>query len=116
MDARMETESRATRVPACSVEESGGTVMVKLEMPGVAKDKLELRIEGNELSVTGEPERGQPQGRFLIRERRVSPYRKLFTLDDTIDREGIEASLADGILTLKLKLKEAAKPRRIEIA
>jgi len=40
----------------------------------------------------------------------------MFTLDDTISRDDIDAALADGILTLKMKIKEAAKPRRVEIA
>lgn len=103
-------------VPTCSIAEDSGIVTVKLEMPGVAKEGLEVRVEGNELAISGERGKDSPRGRYLIRERRSDSYRKLFTLDDTIAHDEVDASLADGILTLRLKVKEAAKPRRIEIA
>ena len=109
-------EGRRYSVPACAISEEAGVVTVRVEMPGVPKEGLEIRIEGNEMSVVGERRGGQTRGRYLIRERRNDSYRKLFTLDDSISREGVEASLANGILTMRLRLKEAAKPRRIEIA
>jgi len=116
MDGKGKAEARGIKVPACSIEEREGVVTLKLEMPGVPKEALEIRIEGNELSVAGARRAEGAVGRYLLRERRAESYRKVFTLDDTIDREGVEANLASGILTLKLKIKEAAKPRRIEIA
>ncbi len=56
-----------------------------------------------------------PDGKYLIRERMAGNYRKRFIIDETIDREKIEASMTDGVLTLVLATKESAKPRRIEI-
>jgi len=102
--------------PVCSVSENDGIVTAKLEMPGVPKEGLEIKISGNELSIIGMREDPQEEGNYLLKERRGHPYRKLFTIDETISRENIDASLADGILTLNLHQKEAAKPRRIEIA
>jgi len=116
MDSNNGKIVRRTRVPDCSVSEDAGLVTVKLEMPGVAKEGLEVKIEGNELLIMGERKKEERQGRYLIRERREDAYRKLFTLDDTIAHEKVDAALADGILTLKLQVKEAAKPRRIEIS
>jgi HSP20 family protein len=116
MDAKIERNGRKASVPACSITEDSGFVTVKVEMPGVPKEGLEVRIEGNELSVSGERRVEEPRGKYLLRERRAEGYRKLFTLDETIARDKVDASLADGILTLRLQVKEAAKPRRIEIA
>jgi HSP20 family protein len=116
METNVAKTGRKTTVPACAIAEDSGFVTVKVEMPGVPRENLEVRIEGNELSISGERRSEEPRGRYLLRERRAEGYRKLFTLDDTIARDKVDASLVDGILTLKLQVKEAAKPRRIEIA
>ena len=116
METKVADAGRRTTVPACDIVEDSGFVTVRLEMPGVPREALEVRIEGNELSVSGERRREEPRGTYLLRERRAEGYRKLFTLDETIARDKVDAALVDGILTLKLQVKDAAKPRRIEIA
>jgi len=107
---------RRTLVPSCSVREDGGRVRISLEVPGVGKDDIEIKVEKNELIVKGRSDEGMPQGSYLIRERARGDYEKVFTLDETIDRERVDAELKNGVLSLTLLLKEAAKPRRIEIA
>jgi len=116
MDAKNGNADRKAIVPACSIKEEAGIVTVKVEMPGVEKTGLEVRVEGNILSLEGSRPAEEPRGAYLMRERRQGGFRKTFTIDDTIDRERIEAQLVDGILTLRLSVKEAAKPRRISIA
>lgn len=103
-------------VPPCSIDSDEGTVTVTLELPGVEKDAVEIKIDGNELAITGRRAAAPAEGTYLLRERRRGDYRKIFTIDDSISREEVDAALADGLLTLTLHLKEAAKPRRIEIA
>lgn len=115
MDKKRELAAPRTIVPACSISEDSGVVTLSLEMPGVKKEGFEIRIEGNELSIVGERSEADARGRYLLRERRTGVYRKLFTLDDTISRDKVDASLSNGILTVKLEIKEAAKPKRIEI-
>jgi len=115
MEASKEMAAKRNIVPACSIAEDSGVVTLSLEMPGVPKEGFEVKIEGNELSITGERRDDESRGRFLLRERRAGAYRKLFTLDETISRDKVDASLVNGILTIKLEVKEAAKPRRIEI-
>jgi HSP20 family protein len=116
MEAKDRNENPRTVIPACSISEDAGWVTVKVEMPWVSKEALEIKIEGNELSVSGNRQPAAPRGRYVLRERRAEAFRKFFTLDDRISRDDVDAAFADGILTLKLKVKEAAKPRRIEIA
>ncbi|MDP2790736.1 MAG: Hsp20/alpha crystallin family protein [Rectinemataceae bacterium] len=103
-------------IPACSIDEDVGVVTLKLEMPGVAKEGLEVSVEANTLTIEGHRTANLPSGDWLLRERPVGSYRKVFTIDETIDREKIEALLADGMLTVKLHIQEAAKPRRIAIS
>lgn len=101
--------------PACSICEDEGRVTVTVEMPGVRKEDLEIKIEGNELVVLGKRPESAPDGTYLVRERRYGDFRKTFTLDESIDHEGVDGKLADGVLTLTLKIKEAALPRKISI-
>lgn len=116
MDQRYSEGARGAAVPACSITEDEGVVTVKLEMPGVPKEGLQVKIEGNSLEVSGTRGREETRGRYLLKERRADSFRKQFTLDETIDREKVSAELADGILVLKLHVREAAKPRKIEIS
>jgi HSP20 family protein len=104
------------RNPACSICEEGEDIKVLVELPGVAREGLEIKVEGNELSISGKRGDAPAGGSYLLRERQAGDFRKSFVVDDSIDRGSIDARLENGILVLKLKVKEAAKPRRIEIA
>jgi len=101
--------------PSCSISEEDGTVRLTLEMPGVDRDNIEVNVEGNELIISAKNEASIPDKKYLIKERLAGKYRKRFIIDETIDRNKIEASMTDGVLTLILATKESAKPRKIEI-
>jgi HSP20 family protein len=109
------TRAPLAKVPACSVFEENETVIATIEMPGVTKEGLEIRIDGNELHIAGTVREERPGGKYLLRERRVGSYAKYFTIDETVDRDKIEAALVDGVLTLRLHIKEASKPRTIKV-
>jgi HSP20 family protein len=112
---RVEEQVRYIR-PKCHIcEEEEGTITLKLEMPGVAKDQLDIDVDANELMITGNREVKSSEGSYLMQERPLGSYRQVYTLDDTIDRSKIEAALDGGVLTLTLKRKEAEKPRKITI-
>jgi HSP20 family protein len=101
--------------PSCEICEENGAVRLRLEMPGVDKDGVEVSVERNELIITGKPGISVPEGTYLVRERRGGEYRKRFVIDETIDREKIQATVSDGVLTLALSTKESAKPKKVEI-
>ncbi len=101
--------------PECSIVEEDGKVRLRVEMPGVARDGIEVSVEKNELAIVGKPAQAEIEGTYLVRERRRGEYRKRFIIDETIDRDRIDASMADGVLTLTLSVKAAAKPRKVEI-
>jgi len=103
-------------VPSCVISENEGTIELKIDMPGVPQGAIEVSVERNELSILGRRETEAAEGDYLVRERRGGDYRKLFTLDENIDRDRIEASYANGVMKLTLRLREAAKPRKIEIS
>jgi HSP20 family protein len=102
--------------PACAICEDEGKVEVRIEMPGVDKKDIDIKIEGNELVIVGKRAEGNPEGKYLLRERRSGDFRKTFTVDESIDHDHVDGALSNGLLTLTLKVKEAALPRKIAIA
>lgn len=108
------TTNNRSLVPAYAVRDEKEAVYLTVEMPGVGKDDIEITVEDNQLQVRGKREE-HSAGRYHIRERRVGDFFRSFTVDDTVDTEHIEATMANGILSLKLGMKEHAKPRKIEV-
>ena len=92
-----------------------GKVFLEMEMPGVSKDGLEIRVDGNHFTVEGKKSVGKLPGKFILREIKDGDFQHLFTLDETIDRDKIEASISNGVVTISLGIKESEKPRKIKI-
>jgi len=114
-DVMKKEERRRILVPATRVSEQDGIVSVWVELPGVGQGDLEIRVEGRQLTITGKRQEPATHGTWLLRERPWGDFQKSFTVDDSIDLDKIDAQLNQGILTLTLPTKEAAKPKRIEI-
>lgn len=110
----METQNRSVRPLAFVCRDENG-VILKLEMPGVAKEAIDLQVDGDVLTVRGRRESFNEDTRFVVRERAHGDYAHSFTLDETIDRERIEAHMENGVLTVNLKLREEQKPRKITV-
>jgi HSP20 family protein len=110
-----EVDRGRSLVPAVDISEDREKVFIRVEMPGVANDGVEIRVENNTLSITGKQTSGLPSGNFILRERRSGDYVKRFTLDNSVNAEKIDAAMKNGILTLILNQKESAKPKKIEI-
>jgi len=103
--------------PACSdIYEEKGNLILKMEMPGVTKENLEIRIENDTLLIHGKRDMYRDEkANYIIREIRDGDFYHEYTIDHTIDREKIDASLQKGVLTLTLSLKESEKPRKIDV-
>lgn len=89
---------------------------VRVQMPGVAKGSVKIDLEDNVLSIHGERHSGLPDGwKPLHRELSPLGYQLRLRLNTPVDEEKLTASLDNGVLTLTLPVKEAAKPRRITV-
>ena len=89
---------------------------VKVKVPGVAKEDLNIKVLGNYLEISGTRKPETPEGYFAHRvERETLSFSRGFTLPADVNTEKVDASLKDGILTLTLAKAEAAKPKRITI-
>lgn len=108
-------ETRSWLVPAYNVHKEEDAILLRIEMPGVDRENLEITVENNQLFVTGYRDQSTPEGTWLVRERRRGDFRRVFTLDDTTDPEAITAEIAHGVVTMRIGFKAAAKPRKIEV-
>jgi HSP20 family molecular chaperone IbpA len=105
-----------TLCPVYSIRETPDAFDVTVDLPGVAKDGLEITSEDGLLSVVGRRVWRQPAGwTRLHRESVDADYALTLRHDAAIDAERIQAELRDGVLRLSLPKGEALKPRRIPV-
>ena len=110
------TQSAPAMIPNVDVVEDDAGITISADLPGVPKDKLLLRIEGETLQIEGEVVSDAPEGMEAIyAEVRLPRYRRAFTLSRELDTEKINASMKDGVLNLRIPKAEHAQPRRIEV-
>jgi HSP20 family protein len=103
-------------VPNTDIFESEDALTVVMEMPGVERKDIDIRVESNVLRVEGRIDFAKYEGLDPVyTEYNVGHYDRAFTLSDKIDQESISADLEDGVLTLTLKKAKQALPRRIAI-
>jgi HSP20 family protein len=113
-ETQQATERRTIR-PVGNICEENDAVVLRLEMPGVSKDGLDVNIDADTLTVHGRRNGYAEDVSYVIHERRDADYRAAYTLDQRVDREKIDAKMDNGILTVRLHLKEEVKPRKIEV-
>jgi len=108
--------AQRTVLPAVDVYEDETGITLLADMPGVPRDQLELKVEGDALSIEGGVRALTPEGlEAVYAEVRVPRYRRTFTLSRELDSARIDASLKDGVLTLRIPKQAHAQPRRIEV-
>jgi len=113
-DSRKENEVFV--VPAADIFETENEFVIKAEMPGVIRENLDITIENNELHIEGKVVADYMKEENLeYSEYRLYNYHRSFLVGDSVNREGIHASLSEGVLTLVLPKSEKVKPKKIEI-
>jgi HSP20 family protein len=110
------TVSARRFLPVTDIFETDQALTVILEMPGVDRDKVDINVENNVLTIEGRIDFTKYQGlQPLYTEYNVGDYARSFQLSSTINQEGITADLKDGVVTLVLPKAEKAKPRKIKV-
>ncbi|GAB4277535.1 MAG: Hsp20/alpha crystallin family protein [Candidatus Rifleibacteriota bacterium] len=100
--------------PLTDIYEEENGLHVLVDLPGVTKDGLRLKVEKNILTIEGHVEAAKDKT-YLLREFEPSNYFRQFELTDTVNQEKIEAELKNGVLSLFLPKAEEHKPRSIEV-
>ncbi len=115
--AESESVTAASFVPAVDVYEDEQKVVLKLEIPGVKQEDVDIRIENNSLSVRGERkfESEEKQENFHRIERHYGSFFRSFSLPNTVDTETVAATYNSGILRIELHKKASAQPKQIKI-
>ena len=110
----------ANWVPPVSVEERDREILLTAELPGMTEDSVEITLENNVLTISGEKregrEEGDPSGKYHLVERSFGAFRRSFTLPRTVRADGITADFDHGLLTVRLPKAEEAVSRKIEVA
>jgi HSP20 family molecular chaperone IbpA len=103
-------------LPTADIYESKDALNVVLEMPGVEKNSVDIRVEDGVLKVDGRLDFSKYKGlQPLYTEYNVGNYSRSFRLSSKIDQSKIAAELKDGVLSLLLPKIEEAKPRTIQV-
>jgi len=103
--------------PRTNLYDNGDKLQVIAEVPGMTKEDLNIKIQGNYLEISGTRNPDAPKGYKAHRvERNMSSFTRSFTLPSDVDANKIEAVLNNGLLTLVLPKVEAAKPKQISIS
>jgi HSP20 family molecular chaperone IbpA len=111
------TRERLAFVPRADIYETAEAITVVTDMPGVDEDSVDVTLEKDVLTIKGYVEPMQPEGYSLAHaEYNIGDFERSFTLSDRIDREGIEATVKDGVLRLVLPKIAEPKSRKIAIA
>lgn len=102
--------------PSVDIFESGDSITLQADLPGVKSDHLTIDLRDNVLTIRGEVTSPESENESAVmREFGWGSYYRQFTLADSVDQSKIEAQLSDGVLRLELPKLEKAKPRTITV-
>ncbi|MBS0660297.1 MAG: Hsp20/alpha crystallin family protein [Verrucomicrobia bacterium] len=102
--------------PAFDLAEDQDAVTVRAELPGLKKDQIQINLQDDTLTITGERKfEGEGQN-HIRRERGFGRFERSIRLNTPIDETGAKATFEDGVLTLVLPKAPEAKPRQIAIS
>ena len=108
---------QAALLPAVDVFEDAGGITLYADLPGVPRDKLNLHVQDDTLTIEAEIALPMPEGMEATHAEVSLPrYRRAFTLSKELDIDKVSANLALGVLKLRIPKVEHAQPRRIQIS
>ena len=109
-------EVEAVLRPPVDIFEDGEGITLVADMPGVSKGRLNIRVDKDTLLVEGDAAIEMPEGMdALYADVRSTRYRRSFALSSELDTDGIDASVKDGVLSVRIPKRAEVRPRRIEV-
>lgn len=104
--------------PALDVLESKDGYLIRAELPGMNRDEIKIEVKDGNLVLSGETKAEKPADGVEYRhvERVAAKFWRSFSLPETANPEGIEASYKDGILEIRVPKAPESKPRQIAIS
>ncbi len=117
-DSRDVQRSRPEGVlqPAVDVFEDSDGITLLADMPGVSRERLNLQVDKDSLTVEGEASIEMPEGmQALYADIRSTRYRRSFALSGELDTDAIDAGLKDGVLWVRIPKRAELRPRKVEV-
>ena len=108
-------ERNGAWTPPCEIASLDDGWRVRLALPAVDPDHVQITLHGNTLRIGGERQRRGEGGQYTHSELSYGPFERTFTLPGPADGDRIEARFQHGMLTVTVPVAESAKPRRIRI-
>ena len=115
---RADMTQRAPQIKL-DVNENEGNFLIKAEMPGVRKEDIDVRIDGNQVTISAELKKEsdeKKEGRVVRSERQYGYASRSFTLSCAVDETKANAKMQDGVLNLTLPKKTTTSSRRLPIS
>jgi len=112
-----ESLTTSSFAPAVDVYEDEHKVALKIEVPGIDENDIDVRVENNTLTVHGERkiEKEEKEENYRRVERQYGSFTRTFTLPTTVDTEKVSANYDKGVLNISLPKKAEAKPKQIKV-
>lgn len=110
-------QARGEWTPSVDISETDTEMVVKAEVPGLAKEDLSVTVAGNVLTLSGEKrdERKEAKGTWTMVERRYGRFERAIPLPGGVDVEKVQAEFKNGVVTVTLPKTEEARGRKIPI-
>jgi HSP20 family protein len=107
----------AAFVPPVDIYEDEHKIVLKLEVPGMKENDLDIQLENNVLTVRGERkfEKEEKEENFHRVERRYGTFYRSLTIPNTVNAESVKASYEAGVLRVELEKRAEAKPKQIKV-
>ena len=114
---REESLTAGAFVPPVDIYEDEHSIQLKLEVPGIEEKDLDVKVENNVLTVSGERkfEKEEKEENFRRVERRYGSFTRSFTLPSTVSTEDVSADYSNGVLKVRLGKRAEAKPKQIKV-
>ena len=111
-------ETRETWMPSVDILEKDGNLILHAELPGMTEKQIDLKLEGNTLTLKGERkmENEDTKSNYHRIESFYGSFTRSFRLPDTVDLGKINAEYKNGVLTITLPQKPEVKPREIPVS
>jgi HSP20 family protein len=111
-------QSRESWIPSVDILEKEGNLILRAELPGLTEKQIDLKVEGNTLTLKGERkmENEDKKSNYHRVESYYGTFTRSFALPETVDLDKINAEYKNGVLTITLPQKPEVKPREIPVS
>ena len=114
---------RTVFLPKVDVKEDSEAYTMEMDLPGRSEKDVDIELDNNTLTISSKQEErneaketeNEEHSRWLIRERRVSSFKRSFTLPEDVNLDALKASFKNGILSVKLPRRALPQPKKIAI-